>query len=359
MKTKILVGGAGGTPTLNFIRSLKKANKKFEIIGMTCSPFDLCKAKEAEKRYLVPTAKDPTYLPVLKSIIDETRPHFLHVQNDEEVYVVSKHRRELSVPTFLPDHATVEICQNKFTSFEKWKEAGLKVPRSFFINSEEDLTHAFREIKGKVWLRGITGAFGKWSLPTEDLRFAKAWVDYYQGWGHFQAAECLTPDSVTWLSIWKEGKLIVAQTRKRLYWEFANRTVSGVTGITGSAVTLKDPRVDRIAQATIFAIDSKPHGIFGVDMTYDHKGIPNPTEINIGRFFTTHYFFTEAGLNMPLIYVCAGLSKKLPPIKAKINPLPEGWVWIRGVDVLPVLTKNKEIKKWEDQLERRKKKLSL
>ena len=128
MKTKILVGGAGGTPTLNFIRSLKKANKKFEIIGMTCSPFDLCKAKEAEKRYLVPTAKDPTYLPVLKSIIDETRPHFLHVQNDEEVYVVSKHRRELSVPTFLPDHATVEICQNKFTSFEKWKidDAGIR-----------------------------------------------------------------------------------------------------------------------------------------------------------------------------------------------------------------------------------------
>ena len=359
MKTKILVGGVGGTPTLNFIRSLKKSKNKFKIIGMTSSQFDLCKAKEADKRYLVPLAQDSNYFPILKSIIDETTPHFLHVQNDEEVYVISKVRDKLNVQTFLPDHATVEICQNKFTSFEKWKEAGLKVPRSFFIKSEEDLNQAFYEIKGKVWLRGITGAFGKWSLPTEDLRFAKSWIEYYQGWGHFQAAECLTPESVTWLSIWKEGKLIVAQTRKRLYWEFANRTVSGVTGITGSAVTMKDPKVDKIAMATIFAIDSKPNGIFGVDMTYDQQRIPNPTEINIGRFFTTHQFFTEAGLNMPLIYVNAGLGKKLPPIKSKINPLPAGLVWIRGVDVLPVLTTLDQVKQGEKDLERRKKNLSL
>lgn len=37
-------------------------------------------------------------------------------------------------------------------------------------------------------------------------------------------------------------------------------------------------------------------------MTYDKNGVPNPTEINISRFFTAIYFFTKAGLNMPEIY---------------------------------------------------------
>jgi carbamoyl-phosphate synthase large subunit len=67
-------------------------------------------------------------------------------------------------------------------------------------------------------------------------------------------------------------------------------------------------------------------------------GIPNPTEINIGRFFTTHFFFTKAGLNMPQIYVKLAFGEKLSPIKKKINPLTEGIAWVRGMDIEPVLT---------------------
>ena len=50
--------------------------------------------------------------------------------------------------------------------------------------------------------------------------------------------------------------------------------------------------VDEIALRAITAVDGSPHGIFSVDLTYDDEGVPNPTEINIGRFFTTHLFFT-------------------------------------------------------------------
>ena len=64
-------------------------------------------------------------------------------------------------------------------------------------------------------------------------------------------------------------------------------------------MTVSDPVVDDIAQRAIRAINPEPSGIFGVDLTYDRDGVPNPTEINIGRFFTTHQFFTAAGLNMP------------------------------------------------------------
>ncbi|MBM3245347.1 MAG: carboxylate--amine ligase [Candidatus Omnitrophica bacterium] len=357
---KILVCGAGGAPALNFIRSLKKSKDKFYFIGITCNKYDLCKVKAlVRERFLVPPAKDEAcYIPVLKQIIKEVKPDFLHAQNDEEIFVVSKHRDALGVKTFLPCHDVITTCQDKFKSAEAWKNAGLKVPKTFFIKNESDLRQAFAKIPGKAWVRASSGAFGKWSLPTDSFDFAKLWIDYYGGWGNFTVAEYLSPDSITWLSIWKDGSLIVAQARKRLYWEFSNRSVSGVTGITGTGVTVSDRKIDELAVKAIMAIDPLPNGIYGVDFTYDKEYIPNPTEINIGRFFTTHQFFTDAGLNMPYIYVKAAFNEKARLPKKKINPLKPGLAWVRGMDTEPVLTTLKEIDSFESGLQKRLKKIN-
>ena len=93
------------------------------------------------------------------------------------------------------------------------------------------------------------------------------------------------------------------------------------------------------------AIDSKPHGIFGVDMAYDKNGFPKPTEINISRFFTTILFFTEAGLNMPKIFKDIVLYNEFPNLEKKINPLPDGLVWLRGMDTKPFLMHENDIEK--------------
>ena len=72
-------------------------------------------------------------------------------------------------------------------------------------------------------------------------------------------------------------------------------------------------------------------------MTYDKNGVPNPTEINISRFFTTVRFFTEAGLNMPEIFKNIALYDEFPEILSVINPLPSGLLWLRGMDISPRL----------------------
>jgi carbamoyl-phosphate synthase large subunit len=150
------------------------------------------------------------------------------------------------------------------------------------------------------------------------------------------------------LSIWHEGELVVAQSRKRLSWNFGDRTLSGVTGITGVGQTCSDIAIDRLSQDAILAIDEKPHGIFGVDMTYGFDGLANVTEINIARFFTTHYFFTKAGLNMPEIYCNIALDGQFPSLEKKINPLPDDLIWVRGMDVEPKLLTLKELTKFSD-----------
>ena len=137
--------------------------------------------------------------------------------------------------------------------------------------------------------------------------------------------------------------MIVAQTRIRKGWTHGNRTLSGVTGVTKVGQIFSDAAVDEIAIATVKAVSKKPHGIFGVDMAYDKKGVPNPTEINISRFFTTVLFFTEAGLNMPKIFKDIILYNEFPDLAKKINPLDDGLLWLRGMDTKPKLITAKQM----------------
>ena len=350
---RILITGAGGTPSTNFVRSLRDTQEPFYLIGVDANKYYLCRA-ETDERCLVSYADDKRYLNVLIDVIEKTKAEFIHAQPDKEVFVISKNRDRLPILTFLPDHRTVKTCQNKLESYRMWRKAGLEEPKTMRIGDEEDLREAFNLLDKPLWIRAIfSPGAGRGSLKVDKYPIAKAWIDFWNGWGSFTASEYLSSQTVTWMSIWKNGELIVAQGRKRLYWELSNRAPSGVTGITGTGVTIADPLVDRIAREAILAIDRKPNGIFSVDMTYDQNLVPNPTEINIGRFFTTHYFFTKAGLNMPYIYVKLAYSEELPIIEKKINPLPPGLCWIRGVDFAPILTTLDQIEQYDEEFKAR------
>lgn len=339
---KILVAGAGGAPTEGVVFSLLK-NPNNYVIGMGSEPTDVILSK-ADKKYYVPYANTNEYKDKLLEILNKEKPDLVHFQNDLEIYHSSLIREEIKATgtkIFMPDHSVIDTCVHKYKSYQAFKKAGVIVPVNITIDTEEDLKRAFKELgdsQGKIWLRdsGIGGG-GKGALPTSDYTLAKSWIDHYKGWGDFIAAEMLTPKTVTWLSVWHEGELILAQTRAREGWTHGNRAISGVTGVTKVGVTVSDEQVTQIAINTVKAVSDKPHGIFGVDMAFDKNGIPNPTEINISRFFTTVRFFTEAGINFPEIFKQLALGEKISIKKGIINPLENGLMWVRGMDTEPRL----------------------
>jgi carbamoyl-phosphate synthase large subunit len=332
----ILITGAGGAPGLNFTRSLRDAPDRYRLVGIDCNKYNLQRA-ETDEAILCPRADDGDFLDFLAWVIAARSPDFLHSQSDEEIALLAVHAAGLGTATFLPSAESVRVCQDKFLSYARWSEGGLKVPATRLLNTADDLRDAFAAMGSPLWLRETHGGAGRGAFLADTFDTGRMWVEIRKGWRIFTAAEYLSPDSITWQSIWKKGELIVAQGRKRIYWEMANRAPAGVTGVTGTGVTASDPLVDTIAQKAILAIDPSPHGIWSVDLTYDRTGTPNPTEINIGRFFTTHYFFTKAGLNMPYILVKLAMGEEPPAVSRKINPLPPGLAWIRGMDIEPVL----------------------
>lgn len=354
---RILVTGAAGAPALGYVRSLRKSDEKFHLIGVDCNKYQLL-AAETDERYLVPRASDRDYIAVLSDVIAETGAELLFAQPDVEIAVISRHREELGVKTFLPPEETIELCQDKYLSFDRWQAAGLTVPETRLLQDETDLRGALVDF-GDTWLRAAEGAAGRGSLHTSDYEQARAWIESHAGWGIFTAARYLSPRSVTWQSIWREGELIVAQGRERLQWEFADRAPSGVTGITGAGITIRDEQVDDTARRAILAIDAKPHGIFAVDMTRDSAGVPNPTEINIGRFFTTTLFFTFAGLNMPHIYTKLAFGEKPDVPEPHLNPIEPGMLWVRGMDREPMLARVWQADAAERALNERTKRLRV
>jgi len=346
---KILIGGCGGAPSEGVVKSLRMSDKKEELIGIGSEPTDLI-LSNVDKKYNVPYANDSNYEKVLLKILNHEKPDLIHFQNDIEVFEASRIREKIlatGTKMFMPSHEVIDICVDKYKSYLKWKDAGINVAKNILIKNEDDLKRSFSELSdrdGKIWLRTSSiGAGGKGALPTNDYEFAKRWIDKYEGWNDFVAAEILTPDTVTWLSIWHEGELIVAQTRIRKGWTHGNRTLSGVTGVTKVGQTYSNDTVNSVAIDTIKAIDNKPHGIYGVDMAYDTQGFPKPTEINISRFFTTVLFFTQAGLNMPEIFKNIALYNEFPKLKKKINPLQNGLLWLRGMDTIPMLIHENDI----------------
>jgi len=343
MTKKILIAGAGGAPTEGVVYSLQ-LNADNHVIGMGSEPADLILSK-VNKKYYIPYANTDGYKYRLLDILNKEKPDLVHFQNDLEIFHASLMRDEIlatGTKIFMPEHSVIDTCVHKYKSYKAFINAGIVVPKNIEIHAEKDLERAFNELadeQGKIWLRdsGIGGG-GKGALPTSDYSFAKSWIEHYSGWGDFIAAEMLTPKTVTWLSIWYEGELILAQTRSREGWTHGNRAISGVTGVTKVGVTCSDSQVTEIATKTVRAVSDKPHGIFGVDMAYDKKGVPNPTEINISRFFTTVRFFTEAGVNFPEVFKQLALGEAVSIHKGSINPLEDGLMWVRGMDREPLLT---------------------
>jgi hypothetical protein len=347
--SKVLIAGAGGAPSEGVINSILRGRKKETVIGMGSEPTDLV-LSAASKKFYAPYADAPEYKMRLLQILNEEKPDLVHFQNDLEIFQASLFRDEIidtGTKIFMPEHEVIDTCVHKYKSYLAFKSAGVLVPENIMIHNEDDLRTAFAELadeKGIIWLRASSiGGGGKGAIPTANFSMAKAWIDHYQGWGDFVAAKMLTSDTVTWLSIWREGELIVAQSRERRGWTHGNRSISGVTGVTKVGATCDNKEVTRVAIEAIKAVSARPHGIFGVDMAYDKNGVPNPTEINISRFFTTVLFFTEAGLNLPEIFKDIALYDELPKLKKKINPLPNGLLWLRGMDVAPRLMREESV----------------
>jgi len=353
----LLVTGAGGPLGCNVTRSLRMCKSPVRLIGTDANPYHRPLAL-TDRCLAVPRAGDPGYLERINQIVEEQGVDVVVPTHPVEVRALSAVRHRVRAKLFLPPHEAILAGQDKWRSWERFKAAGVPVPRTIKIDAPGDVVRAFDELveivrsgarsKGApvgseeappLWFRGsgVPGVgIGVAALPCKTAEHARFWVDHHDGWGKFMASEYLPGDNLTWLSVWSEGTLWGSQTRERLEYVIPHVSPSGITGAPAVCRTVTRPEVRAAGEAAVRATcGDAPHGIFFVDLKCDAEGAPRVTEINSGRFGTTIHFYTAAGFNFPelALQLCLGQT----PDEPRHDPIPAGTYWLRTLDCGPVL----------------------
>ena len=340
---KILITGCGGPAGVNFIKSLRQSKEKMYLVGSDINKYHL-EWPDVDQSYIVPRFSDRTYINKLNELISIADIEMVHPQPDGDVKVQSANRDRIKARLFLPNHKTIESCQNKFKSARVWADHDIPVAlTSLPIESLSDLQKIEKNIGYPYWLRATEGFSSRGSTLVTNINVAKHWLGYWSSredidWT-FIAQEYLPGRIFAFQSLWRDGELITSQARERIEYLYPYLAPSGITNTPVVAVTVNRDDINDIATRCVLAIDESATGIFCVDLRESSNGVPYPTEINAGRFFTTSYFFTKAGNNMPHIYVKMAFDEDIPPM-SKYNSLPAGLYWIRHIDAPAVLRKD-------------------
>lgn len=337
MSYRVLILGAGGPAGANVIRSLKAA-------GHYVIAHD-------EKREHLPWAHQAGATAVATGDAMETARNvdgvdLIYAQPDPLVWQLSEFD---DLPTFLPAMSVIWDCQDKWATAYLWAKAGLRsrvepLPTGAVCLDAPEQTFGY-----PYWLRLARGAGARGATKIESKDQAEAWLGYWQSQGcwDFIAEEYLPGRDYAVTTIWRDGKLVVSQARERLEYIYPHLSPSGRTGTPTIARTIRDDRITDMALRAIRTVDEEPHGIYSVDLREDKDGRPRPTEINPGRFFTTIHFFTEAGLNLPDLYVRLHMGEEGAWDGApRIDPLPASLYWVRHIDCPAQLLTREEAERW-------------
>ncbi len=346
---RILCTGAGGPAGINFTKSLLEAPEKMSIVGTEANEF-FVHLMSTDKKYIVPRAKDSSYIDRLNEIIHKERIEFLHAQPDVEVEAVSENREKLQAAVFLPSKQAVKACQDKLESAKTWQKKGVPVARIVEIKSEKDVDRAFAELGRPVWIRARHGAGGKGSTPASNCETALSWINYWKSrnvnW-EFIAQEHLPGRNIAFHSLWKDGELVTSMARERVEYIYPYLSPSGIMGTPAVQRTVHDETVNKVGVEAVLAVDPSFNGIASIDLKENRQGIPCVTEINPGRMFTTSFFFSFASnvirkdyyANIPFLYVKIAFKETVPEVP-KFNVLPANVYWIRHMDAPGRLVKD-------------------
>ena len=345
---RVLIPGAGGPGAVNLTRGLRMAPEPIFTVGCDASPYYVHLALTHE-RALVPRASDESaYIEAIRDLLLRFDLNFLFPNSSVEMMVLTRHRDELPARMLVPSLRTQEVAASKWLTYQRWREAGIPVPRTVLIETPADIERAFDEISTRpVWFRGagIPGrGVGMAALPCRSPVEALGWVTFHNGFGQFIASEYLPGENLTFLGLFRRGRLVTSQGRERDLYVIPHVSPSGITGAPAVCHTVHRDDLNDLGERAVLAVDPEFDGVAFVDFKGDAQGRILPTELNAGRFGTTHHFYTVAGRNLPYYLLKLAFEEPLPEDLPRYNALPADLYWIRTLDAGPVLLRGEDIR---------------
>jgi predicted ATP-grasp superfamily ATP-dependent carboligase len=349
----VVVTGGGGSGGINFVRALRLAEEQKRVnLFLVCTDYNpnFLNFPQADVRFISPRHDDPNFLPLLLKLIKKYRATFLHPHPSSEARVVSENLalfKKEKVATYLPRASS--IMPNKVEIHKALFKHNIPVPKTFTINSLDDIDRAFSEVGSPLWIRAKSGAGGRLGLKVDTPEQAKHWVELNTlqnraAADDFILQEYLPGKDLAFDSLWFKGRLITSYSRERLRYILKHISLSGITGTPTVARTLEDEELNQVSIAAIRALDEEPHGFFSVDVKEDSSGKPVVTEVD-GKWHTTAplwgYAFAKVlnkpELNIAYQYLILGLNGSPDGDLPAFNLFPANYYLVRQLDAGVIL----------------------
>lgn len=341
MTARLLVPGAGTGAGNSLIRSLRAGDSRFRIAGCHDDRFFL-KKSAATTNYLLPSSAHPRYVASLCDAIRHGRIDLVIPNTDPAVQRFSAIRNILPCRVFLPSHAAITLCRDKYRLTKRLAAHGIAVAATYALRERRDVARIFRRLgRRRLWCRIRTGGASRGAVPVTTADQAAAWIRYWEEMRGvparaFTLSEYLPGRDFACQSLWQDGRLVLIKTVERLSYFGGGSQPSGVSSIAALAKTVVEPRVVDTCTRAIRTLGAKISGAFSVDLKENARGVPCVTEINAGRFITMMNLFDLTGRhNMSVTYVGLALGERIT--LAEPYDAISDYYFVRDVDTTPAV----------------------
>lgn len=351
MAFNVLVFNPDKSSGQNFVKCLQLAKEKqkadYFIVGAS---FDSIRAHLAntDLTVILPQKVENDILSAVNIIKKKSKKNIdLVYQTLSADFMLQLSEKRDVLPVFLPSHESIKIFEDKYKTYLVLKKGGFLVPETILPQSKEEFFSAIKELNAdSFWVRYFKGQGGKGSFFSSNPKEIAEVIEKNNGWGKYAVSEklpsidlskgwkphlsnkLLPGEMITWIALYDNGRLVAAQTRKRLYWEHSSLTASGVTGYSGANMTISRKDIHKLCDKMIRFIDKKPNGAMGADFVVNNDCKPVLTEIQASRFYTSTYPLALLGLNLPYLYIECFKGNK-PRISKPVNPCKAGMIYIQ------------------------------
>lgn len=340
MGRRILVTGAGTGASNNLIRSLRAGEPSLVIVGCHADRFVL-KKSGADVNYLVREPGHSDYLTALRRVVAREKIDLLIPNSDADVRAVSAFRAQISSRLFLPSHAVIERCQDKYELSVFLRARGVPAPLTHAVTDLAAIETLFDRLAPhpRLWCRVRAGSSSLGAIPVTRPDQARSWIAYWEEMRgvpatSFTISEYLPGRDFAVQALWKDGALVLLKTCERLSYFGGGSQPSGVSSTPALGKLVVDARVIDVCRAAIRVLDPRASGVFSIDLKENADGVPCVTEINAGRFcMITNIFDLTGKHNMAATYVRLALGE---PVEIRDeNDVAGDHYLVRDLDTLP------------------------
>jgi hypothetical protein len=337
---RALITGAGSGYSGNLIRALRMMEPKPYILGVNDDRFVLQQSLADQSR-LCPSPDSGEFVNSVLEIVKSEEINVIMPTDDNLVKAFSDARDRFPIELMLPDHETIELCQDKYALTARLREHGVPAPLTYEVGTLRDLDRIFARFPraGTLWCRTRRGSRSMGAAPVANARQARAWITQWRDLrgvkvSNFTLAEYLPGRHFMVQCVWYKGKLLRVQPIEVLSYFAAGNNPSGVFSLANLAKTVAAPHAVEVALDAVRAVERHPSGTFFVELRETSNGVPAITEINAGRFPSGVTSLLAIGEdNMVAVFASAAVGN--PVVMADPLRAPQEHYLVRDIDTIP------------------------